>query len=449
MHVYLHNLAFLNFAVVDIETTGLYHQGHGITEVAIVLVENGDIKPVFQSLVNPGKAISGQISQLTGIDRSMVENAPPIAALVPEIRAHLEGRIFLAHNVNFDYQFLKAAFEEVDQNFKYARFCTMRYARKVLPDLRTHKLGTLTKHLKIQNNDEHRAMGDAMATAKLLLKLIELDDKDYINQILKQNNHHGILPPSISEDFIRKIPESHGVYFFYNDQKKPIYIGKAKNLKKRILSHFSSSGTSRKKMLFQREVYNIKIKRTANAYETDLMEDAAIKKYWPKYNQAQKNNLQTFTVIPYQNRKDETRLAILKTKRLGHFPRFHSFSTARAWLYRSLLDAKIDPSIAGFAKPEDFEIGELRSTNSMIKAYMEEMEGQVGGSFILHDPTDSNSLGIGIIDGSYVGYGAFSESVSKKEWIENSLERAPESPVAKSVVLKMLSDEKIKKYELH
>ena len=112
---YFHNLALLKFAVVDIETTGLFHQGHGITEIAVVLVENGAIKPVFHSMVNPGTEISSQISQLTGIDHAMVEKAPSINSLIPEIKGHLDGRIFLAHNVNFDYQFLKAAFEKEDE----------------------------------------------------------------------------------------------------------------------------------------------------------------------------------------------------------------------------------------------------------------------------------------------------------------------------------------------
>jgi len=435
----------VKFAIVDIETTGLYHQGHGITEIAIIHLEDGKSEMAFHSLVNPNKNISGYISELTGIDGKMVERAPHLDSLINEIALALKDRVFVAHNVNFDYQFLKAAFQNQNLPFQFPRFCTMRYARKVLPELRSHRLGSVLKHLEIDNADEHRAAGDAWATAELLVKLKALDNKGYFESQIKQNAHHAVLPPNISENDIRKLPDSHGVYFFYNQKKKPIYIGKAKNLKRRVLSHFTSSGSSRRKMIFQREVYRIEYQRTQSEYESLLVEDAAIKKYWPRYNRAQKEKTQKFTIVPYTNRSEEHRLAIMKTKRQTTFPSFNSYSSAKIWLYRALLDAGISPRIAGLAEPEDFDTSGLQGS---VDAFLKANHEPIQGTFLLVQEEIKDALAIAIIDGKYVGYGPFKEHIeSLDSWVDNCLNRAEESATAQHVVAQMLNDENITKYE--
>lgn len=435
----------MKFAIVDIETTGLYHQGHGITEIAILHLDEDEIKLAFHSLVKPNANISGYISELTGIDGKMVEFAPELDSLISEIKAALDDRVFVAHNVNFDYQFLKAAFDQNNIPFHYHRFCTMRYSRKVLPELQSHRLGLVLKHLGIENNDEHRAAGDAWATAELLVRLREMDMQNHFESLIKQNRHHSVLPPNISEQDISSLPSSHGVYFFYNQQKKPIYIGKAKNLKRRVLSHFTSSGSSRRKMIFQREVYRIEFQRTRSEYESLLIEDASIRKYWPRYNRAQKERTQKFTVVPYTNRNDDTRLAILKTKQKTRFPSFTSYNQAKVWLYRVLLEWEINPEIAGLAKPEDFD---LVTTPKKIDEFICTNHLEISGTFLLLEEDADESLAFAIIDGKYAGYGPFKKSIDSIDaWIDQCLNRAEESSTAQNIINQMLNDENVMKYE--
>jgi DNA polymerase-3 subunit epsilon len=435
----------VKFAIVDIETTGLYHQGHGITEIAIIHLEEGRSELAFHSLVNPKANISGYISELTGIDGKMVETAPDLDSLIPQIKAALDNRIFVAHNVNFDYQFLKAAFRNNNLAFQYHRFCTMRYARKVLPKLRSHKLGVVLKHLGIDNEEEHRAAGDAWATAELLIRLQTMDDQGHFKSLIKQNSHHTVLPPNISEDDIRALPSGHGVYFFYNQQKKPIYIGKAKNLKRRVLSHFTSSGSSRRKMIFQREVYRIEYQRTRSEYESLLVEDASIKKYWPRYNRAQKERTQKYTVVPYKNRCDEIRLAILKTKQRTSFPSFNSYNEAKVWLYRALIEEEISPGIAGLAEPEDFEAS---ASMERVEEFVKTDHGQIKGTFLLVGSEVEETLAFAIINGKYAGYGPFKKDIDSIDtWVDHYLNRAEESATAQNIISQMLNDENIIKYE--
>lgn len=435
----------MKFAIVDIETTGLYHQGHGITEIAIIHLEDGESDLAFHSLVNPQANISGYISELTGIDGKMVKNAPDLDSLIPQIKSALDDRVFVAHNVNFDYQFLNAAFKKNKLPFPYHRFCTMRYARKVLPQLRSHKLGVVLNHLGIGNENEHRAAGDAWATTELLVRLQKMDSQGHFKALIKQNKHHTVLPPNISEDDIKALPSGHGVYFLYNQQKKPIYIGKAKNLKRRILSHFTSSGSSRRKMIFQREVYRIEYQRTRTEYESLLVEDACIKKYWPRYNRAQKERTQKYTVVPYKNRNDETRLAVLKTKQQTSFPSFNSYNEAKTWLYRALIEEEISPKIAGFAEPEDFEAYE---NPDRVEAFINTERGQIKGSFLLIGEEAEESLAFAIIDGKYAGYGPFKKNIDSIDaWIDQCLNRAEESATAQNIINQMLNDENVMKYE--
>src|SRR5690554_5438002 len=124
----------MKLAVVDIEPTGLYHQGHGITEVAVVHLDAGGMPvPSFHSLVNPYRVVPSAVEALTGISTGLVEHAPDFSEVVEPLTEALEGRIFVAHNVNFDYRFLESAYSEQNRTLRAKRLCTMRYARKILP----------------------------------------------------------------------------------------------------------------------------------------------------------------------------------------------------------------------------------------------------------------------------------------------------------------------------
>src|SRR5690554_588129 len=434
----------MRFAVVDIETTGLYHQGHGITEIAVVHIDGIERKMVFSRLLNPKRAIPKSITHITGIDNSTVSGAADFRDIANELEPYLKDRIFVAHNVNFDYNFLKASFEQIGMPFKYSRLCTMRYSRKILTDLKSHRLKNVCASLGIENTDEHRAGGDALAAAKVLLELMSRDDTGILDNLLKQNKGNAIIPPAIEPDQIKGLPQNSGVYYFYGAAANPIYIGKAKNLKKRVLSHFTASGSTRKKQIFQREITNIAYTETVNEYEALLLEDAEIKKYWPKYNRAQKERVSAFAVVPYKDQLDKTRLAILKTRdRSDALAWFNTHHEAKVWLFKEMIDCGINPRRAGMYCPEDLEISD---TEVKINDFINRRQEELKNSYVLVlDSFSKTTFGIVVRNGKYRGYGHFEDGKPKIETLETQMIVAPDSSVARAVIRKMLRDEKVQK----
>ncbi|WP_170132145.1 exonuclease domain-containing protein [Arenicella xantha] len=156
------------YAVVDIETTGSMKGGNAITEVAVVQVRGGNIISEWSTLVNPQRRIPAYITRLTHIDDAMVANAPVFAEIADQLRDQLRDCIFVAHNVGFDYGFIKAAYEAIGQSFRKPKYCTVRNSRKAFPGLKSYSLGALTTHFDIDLVGAHRALNDARATAHLL-----------------------------------------------------------------------------------------------------------------------------------------------------------------------------------------------------------------------------------------------------------------------------------------
>ncbi len=156
------------YSVVDIETTGGRKGGNAITEIAVVHVQNGEIISQWSSLVNPQRHVPAHITRLTGIDNEMVATAPTFSEIADELEQQLKGTIFVAHNVGFDYGFIKAAYESINRAFRKPKFCTVANSRKTFPGLKSYSLGALTEHFDIDLNGHHRALNDAIATAHLL-----------------------------------------------------------------------------------------------------------------------------------------------------------------------------------------------------------------------------------------------------------------------------------------
>jgi len=156
------------YAVVDIETTGGSMGGNAITEIAVVQVQNNEVISEWATLVNPRRHIPAHITRLTGINNAMVANAPTFAEIADQLEHQLNGAIFVAHNVGFDYGFIKAAYESINRSFRKPKFCTVSNSRKTFPGLKSYSLGALTEYFDIDLDNHHRALSDAKATADLL-----------------------------------------------------------------------------------------------------------------------------------------------------------------------------------------------------------------------------------------------------------------------------------------
>lgn len=165
----------LSFAVVDVETTGGGpHKGHRMTEIAIVHVDEGEIVDEFTTLLNPGRSIPPIVSSITGITAAMVESAPFFEHVAETVRDRLEGRVFVAHNVQFDRGFVRTELiQALGESPPLSPLCTVKMARGLLPGLRRRNLDALARHYGIPIHGRHRAGGDALATARILIRLLD------------------------------------------------------------------------------------------------------------------------------------------------------------------------------------------------------------------------------------------------------------------------------------
>lgn len=168
------------YAVIDIETTGGSYKSGKITEIAILHFNGYEVTDKFVTLINPEIPIPWFVKNLTGIDDKMVATAPVFAEVANQIAQFTQDRIFVAHNINFDYNFVKQEFQYLGHEFERKKICTVKLSRKVVPNLPSYSLGKLCNSLQIEVFDRHRAEGDAQATALLMRKLLQLSKKNQI-----------------------------------------------------------------------------------------------------------------------------------------------------------------------------------------------------------------------------------------------------------------------------
>ncbi len=281
------------YAIIDIETTGLRPQSDKITEVAIYIHDGNRIVNEFATLIHPEKTIPYFISGLTGITNEMVEDAPRFYEVAKKIIELTDNQIFVAHNARFDYNFIKEEFKRLGYHFKRDIFDTVKLSRRLIPGLRSYSLGKLCNHLDIQVNNRHRAAGDALATVKLFELLLILDtetgSKLFAGTGLKD------LHPGLSTEKIKALPEETGVYYFYDENDRLIYVGKSKNIHQRVLSHLSNNSSQRKIEMRDR-IAQIDYELTGSELIAYLLESDEIKKNKPVYNRAQRRET-TYTGI--------------------------------------------------------------------------------------------------------------------------------------------------------
>lgn len=168
-------LSRLSYAVVDVETTGgRYEGGHRMTEVAVVEVREGAIQDVFDTLVHPGRRILRQTVALTGITDRMLAGAPAFDEIAEEVFRRISGRVFVAHNVSFDWGWVRAQLGDALGDVpEVERLCTISLARRLVPELRHRNLDALSEFFDIPIDGRHRACGDALATARVFLRLLD------------------------------------------------------------------------------------------------------------------------------------------------------------------------------------------------------------------------------------------------------------------------------------
>lgn len=296
------------YTVIDVETTG---KGNRITEISIFKYDGAIVIDEFTTLINPESYIPTHITALTGIDNTLVANAPIFETVANDVLSITEDAVFVAHNVNFDYNVIQGEFKRLGINFKRKKLCTVRLSRTLLPGYKSYSLGKLCQSLKINLVDRHRARGDAEATVCLLELLLEQPNANQIfKDFLNKNSRESTLPPNLPKEVFEALPETAGIYYFKNKKGDIIYVGKAINIKKRVLSHFYSK--TKKSLNMVRETRDIDFELSGSELVALLMEDAAIKHHFPIFNQVSKRTIQSHALFSYEDRDGILHLAINK-----------------------------------------------------------------------------------------------------------------------------------------
>lgn len=323
----------MEFAIVDIETTGGFAAENDITEIAIYCYDGREITQEYSRLIRPDKPIPYFIQVLTGITHDMVARAPRFHEIAGEISEILQGKIFVAHNVNFDYSFIKYHLEKSGYNIDVPKICTVRLARKAFPGQVSYSLGNLCRSLNIPIENRHRAGGDAKATTILFQKIFEEKGNDLIRQFLKRSSREMILPVNLPAEALTELPYSPGVYYFHDEKDAIIYVGKAKNIKYRVTSHFSNNNSGKKKQEFLRNIYKISYKSCATELMALILESVEIKRLWPKYNRSLKNPVLGYGLYSYEGQAGFMHLVIDKLRKYPEpLYQFENLSEAHSFL---------------------------------------------------------------------------------------------------------------------
>lgn len=313
------------YAVVDIETTGGFASGNAITEISVLVYDGQETIQRFETLINPDMEIPPYIEALTGISNDMVSDAPLFKEVAAEIHELLQDKVFVAHNVNFDFSFVKHHLGLCGYELSSPKLCTVRLSRKLLPGHGSYSLGKLCAALGIPIHNRHRAGGDAAATAVLLGLLIRSDPEDVIAQTLNRKAKEQLLPPNLSRTQIDRLPRVPGVYYFKDQKGNIIYVGKAKDIQKRVYSHFTGSNTSRQRQEFLKHIHAVDFEICGTELMAFILEAAEIKRLWPENNRALKHHEQKYALYVFEDQNGYMRLGIDKYKK--QVPVLHSFHT--------------------------------------------------------------------------------------------------------------------------
>jgi DNA polymerase III subunit epsilon len=281
-----------DFCIVDLETTGLSPRSSNIIEIGIVKVSGMQITERYSTLINPGRNIPYFITALTGISDDDVFNAPFFDDVAYEINKFLSGGILTGHNLSFDYSFLRREFTSSGFDFNIKRkLCTMRLARRIFPMEKSKSLASMCTLLRVDNNHKHRALGDAEATAEILIKMLKIlrqekNIKDIDELIALQTTpvkeKKKPVAKKVAEE-VSYLPDAPGVYYFLNSKNEIIYIGKAKSLKERVRNYFSPAAPRKTKKIIS-QARNLKIQITNSELTALLTEAEMIKLINPKHN---------------------------------------------------------------------------------------------------------------------------------------------------------------------
>jgi DNA polymerase III subunit epsilon len=408
------------FAIIDVETTGGSPATSKITEIAILVHDGEKVVDEFVSLVNPECEIPKFVVHLTGITQDMVAKAPKFYELAKRIIEITEDCIFVAHNVGFDYGMIRREFKSLGYDYRRPHLCTVRASRHVLPGHESYSLGKLARALNIKVEGRHRAGGDAQATAELFSMLVQADKKGLTHFIQDEINPK-ILHPNLNLETLDELPAKTGVYYFFDENNRLIYIGKSTNIKKRVEQHLRNQST-KKAAQMRGEISRIEHTLTGSELIALLLESKEIKKQQPVYNRMLRKSRFTHGLFAYFDQRGYTNFIIDQLKNRTDLPltTFTTLTEAKAFLNKLTDNYTLCQKLNGLYQSSQscFRyhtreckgacIGEedASSYNSRVERALKTIQFESDHFFILDKGRARTEKSIVLVEnGSYIGYG--------------------------------------------
>ena len=412
------------YAIIDVETTGGQARFERITEIAIVLHDGEKVVDTFSTLINPERSIPWGITQLTGISDSMVSEAPKFYEVAKQIVQMTEGAVFVAHNVSFDYSFVREEFARLGFAFTRKQLCTVRMARKVFPGLPSYSLSNLKAHFGIHADRSHRALDDTLATVNVFERILAAQNGDTVRQFINHGIKETKLPKNITLERLHTVPERCGVYYLHDEKGSVLYVGKSLNIRKRLFEHFADFSSKGEKL--RNGVAEISYEVTGSELVALLHESAEIKRLLPPVNRAQRIRNYAGAIYTYTDLNGYRCFAFVKrtkknTQKLELVAEYPKVDSARMHLqsvvrqhelcYRlSHLDAseracfhfsikKCHGACIGQEAPETY--------NERVTSALVMLNKRLSGNYLIIDQgrTETEKAVIGVQDGNYIGYG--------------------------------------------
>jgi len=416
----------LNYAIIDIETTGGNPKTERITEIAIYIHDGEKVIDEYATLINPEKGIPAFISSLTGITNEMVAEAPKFYEVAKEIVQRTEDTVFVAHNANFDYGFVKQEFKSLGFDYQRKTLDTVRLSRKLLPGHASYSLGNLCRDLDIVIEGRHRAAGDALATVQLFELLI--NKKDLFAQHANPEQYKLLkgIDSEAHRNLLTKAPEETGVYYFFDSNRNLVYVGKSNNIRKRLAQHLRNTGG--KKALEMREnIADISFEITGSELVALLLESAEIKKYKPIYNRQQRRTLFSIGLYSYYDISGYINFRIDKISQKNGLPiaTFSNMEEARKYLYDNIERFVLCQKLCNLYKTDNacFHYGvemckgacvgkeSYGNYNERALKFIEQFNYQKSDFLIIDKgPNSENNSAILVENGRYQGYGFFNSN---------------------------------------
>lgn len=445
------------YAVLDIETTGGKFDEEGITEIALYRFDGFEVIDQFSSLVNPEREIQPFVQKLTGIKSSMLSNAPRFFEVAKRIIELTDDCILVAHNAEFDYRILRTEFRRLGYTYNRKTLCTVQLAQLLLPTQESFKLGKLVRSLGIPMSDRHRAQGDALATLKLFQLLLEKDGQKKIITEQVKSLHKKDLSQAHYK-LIDGLPTETGVYYIYGKNQKIIYIGKSKNIRKRVSSHLNGKSTKSQKI--RQQISRVAFEKTGCEFIALLKEQNEIKVNQPPLNYAFKFRMFPFGIRIEKDSKGYDRLVLEQVRhRHVYIKLFRNKKAATGQLFywmehfrlcqnkTSLENNRLQCSQIDLEKCDGacHELETASSYNQKITNLLRDIQLPIGDFIVTSKGREHGEYSFVFIkNGQFKGYGYYdlNHQINSLEKIQNRLIPIDTNPDCQTLVQHFIKKEK-------